>query len=281
MHCMDILWKLYKARSNIRKSGAETEETRQDRLLVGSIRAALSDMTTLQVVKLLLSGPRIVYLGPSGPDSSAGLAAEAAAKLRLTYLALDIKQPLSDWLTAIRKFKPTIVIGYPSAIKILGELVEGGQIKSDISRVITWGEPLSVGLRSYVERIFGADVVQHPLSKVESMVGKSEDLLWFEDENGIRDFLHPLTLEGFCVVGLNAYQFRQVNATEFIVLAETAEQSGQQEIQTELCQKIRMVLEEKRLSYVKFTISFTDYISPDAVTGRKRLVVNNYFRRVV
>lgn len=39
------------------------------------------------------------------------------------------------WVDSIRAFGPDIIIGYPSAIKILGELVENGQIEMNVVEV--------------------------------------------------------------------------------------------------------------------------------------------------
>ena len=71
---------------------------------------------------------------------------------------LDIKTPLNDWIDHVRKFKPNIIIGYPSAIKILAELVEAGKVQVQIKRVISCGEPLSAGLRKLLEKNF----LSHP-----------------------------------------------------------------------------------------------------------------------
>ncbi len=37
-----------------------------------------------------------------------------------------------------------------------------------------------------------------PFGKAGILLGRDEDMLWFEDGNGNRDFLHPLAVEGFC-----------------------------------------------------------------------------------
>ena len=163
-----------------------------------------------------------------------------------------------------------MIIGYPSAIKILGELVEKGEIQLNVFRVISCGEPLCPGLRNYMEKTFRADVVNiygaseslalgvetnHkegmylfddmnyievedgtmyltslynfvqpliryrisdqlklkdrdkesicPFTKVKNILGRNEDILWFEDvKSGNREFLHPLAIEGFCIEGM-------------------------------------------------------------------------------
>lgn len=51
-------------------------------------------------------------------------------------------------------YMPIIVIGYPSAIKILAGLVEDGRLETHFTGIITCGGPLSRGLREYTENVF-------------------------------------------------------------------------------------------------------------------------------
>lgn len=169
-----------------------------------------------------------------------------------------------------------MIIGYPSAVKIMAELVEQGELSLEAERVVTCGEPLSVGLRNYLERVFGTKVInfygsseslalgvetdqkegmvlfddmniievvdgemyvtclynyaqpliryhisdrlvlreaeeksRYPFTTAAGLMGRDEDLLWFEGREGQREFLHPLAIEGFCVEGLKDYQFCQ------------------------------------------------------------------------
>ena len=59
-----------------------------------------------------------------------------------------------------------------------------------------------------------------PFTRAEILLGRNEDLLWFESGDGHRDFLHPLAVEGFCIEGLRDYQFRQTAPDAFEMLAE-------------------------------------------------------------
>lgn len=182
-----------------------------------------------------------------------------------------------------------MIIGYPSAIKILAELVEQGDMELQIIRVISCGEPLGGSLRNYLETIFNTQVVNFygaseslalgvelsrkegmvlfddmnviesidgnmyltclynfvqplirykitdnltlktpqsngnsPFTKAIGLLGRSEDVLWFLDEYGNREFLHPLAIEGFCIEGLLDFQFRQTSPKSFEMLAEAS-----------------------------------------------------------
>lgn len=71
-----------------------------------------------------------------------------------SQLYLDIKTPVTEWIRQLKAFRPNIVIGYPSAIKILAQLMENGEVSLDAERVISCGEPLGSSLRAYLENIF-------------------------------------------------------------------------------------------------------------------------------
>ena len=72
---------------------------------------------------------------------------------------LDIKAPLAEWVRQLRSFRPNIIIGYPSAIKILAELLERGEVELKVTRVISCGEPLGNSLRKYLETAFRTRIV--------------------------------------------------------------------------------------------------------------------------
>ena len=112
-----------------------------------------------------------------------------------------------------------------------------------------------------------------PFTRAEILLGRNEDLLWFEDGSGQRDFLHPLAVEGFCIEGLLDYQFRQSAPDAFEMLAEAASEEKQSAIEAEMLRQMRDILKEKHLSYVKFTVRFVEEIRPNPKTGKKALIV--------
>ena len=54
-----------------------------------------------------------------------------------------------------------------------------------------------------------------PFTHIDRVIGRDEDLLWFVNEAGERDFLHPLTLDDLDVPGLRAFQFVQLGDEAF------------------------------------------------------------------
>lgn len=310
-------------------------------MLLGIIRGALWNMTMPQILKLLVRGPRIVYLAATdGRYGGAMAVGDGIEGLHAHQLHLDIKTPLHEWVAQIKRFKPNMIIGYPSAIKILAELVEQGDVELQIIRVISCGEPLGSSLRNYLETVFQAQVVNFygaseslalgvelnhqegmvlfddmnviemidgkmyltslynfiqpliryhisdqltlempednshsPFTRATGLLGRNEDILWFSDEYDNREFLHPLAIEGFCIEGLLDFQFRQITAMSFEMLAQVSKLASKKQISEEMQMQMNEILREKKLSYVQFKVRFVEEILPDSQTGKKRLIV--------
>lgn len=342
--------KPYKGKYHIVHSSGSTgkpsyfvyDELAWSSMLIGIIRAALWDMSMSQIIQLLAHNPRILYIAATdGRYGGAMAVGDGIDKIHAAQLYLDIKTPLCEWIKQLYKFKPNIIIGYPSALKILGELVEKGDINLNVSRVISCGEPLGISLRYYLEKIFYTTVVnfygaseslalgvevnskegiilfddmnvievqngtmyltslynlvqpliryklsdsitlqqsdrnsRYPFSRAVGILGRNEDLLWFEDKNGDYEFIHPLAIEGFCIEGLKDYQFRQIDNDMFKMLAEISENVSKDKIRVQILNQMKIILSQKHLDYVRFYVNFVDKIMPDPLTGKKRLIIN-------
>lgn len=310
-------------------------------MLLGIIRGALWDMSMLEVLCLLLSRPRIMYIAATdGRYGGAMAVGDGIDGIGAKQMFLDINTPLDQWITAVETFKPNIIIGYPSAIKILARLKQNGKTQLHLKRIISCGEPLNSDLRSFLEDTFACKVINlygaseslalgvetgnengmllfddlnvieiengemyltclynfaqpliryhisdqlvlkkpleySPFQRAEIVLGRNEDLLWFTNKAGKKEFLHPLSVEGFCIEGLQDYQFKQVNNHAFKMLAQTTTTNSKQSIQTEMFTQMNRILKEKHLQYVTFSIEFVDEITPNPYTGKKTLILSN------
>ena len=317
------------------------DEKAWNTMLLGIIRGAFWNLSMTEIVKLLIHGPRIVYIAATdGRYGGAMAVGDGIDGIGGKQLYLDINLPLTEWVRKLKEFKPNIVIGYPSAMKILAELIERGQVEMNLVRAISCGEPLGVSLRAFLEEqfhtpiinIYGAseslalgveidpkegmllfddlNVVEiengemyltclynfaqpliryqisdnltleepaedgtFPFTKAVGLLGRNEDLLWFEDGDGNREFLHPLAIEGFCIEGLLDFQFRQVGKDTFEMLAETSDKASKDWVREEMLRQMKRILSEKGLTYVQFYVRFVDEISSNPRTGKKQLIV--------
>ena len=267
------------------------DEDAWSQMLLGIIRAALWGMSMPQILRLLMKRPRIVYIAATdGRYGGAMAVGDGTRGVGASQLYLDIKTPVTECIRQLKAFRPNIVIGYPSAIKILAQLMENGEVSLDAERVISCGEPLGRSLRTYLENIFRTQVVNFYGASESLALGVETDLeegmllfddmniievedLWFEDGRGNREFLHPLAIEGFCIEGLKDYQFRQTTKDTFEMYAETGNGVSREQIRQEMLLRMRKILAEKRLDYVQFYVNFVEEILPDIRTGKKTLIL--------
>ncbi|WP_455684689.1 phenylacetate--CoA ligase family protein [Thomasclavelia sp.] len=315
------------------------DEHAWNEMLIGILRAALWDMSMTEILKLLLSGPRIVYIAATDGRYGGAMAVGAGIEgIHAKQLFLDINLPVKEWMKEVEEFQPNIIIGYPSAIKILAEFIEKKEVNIHVTRAISCGEPLNSHLRDYLEKIIDAPIIniygaseslaigvetsskegmylfddmnyveiengnmyltslynftqplirykisdrlifketnesQYPLTLIENILGRNEDMMWFEDENGEKDFLHPLAIEGFVFNGMLDFQFHQIDKQTFKVLIQMDDQSQCNSVKDYMQIQMKKILAAKNLSFVRFVIQFVDEIYPDKKTGKKRLI---------
>lgn len=339
--------KIFKGKYHVVHSSGSTgepgyfvyDELAWNKMLLGIIRAAFWNMSFFQIMKFLAGHPRIVYIAATdGRYGGAMAVGDGIEGVRANQLFLDINEPLSSWTKQITEFKPNMIIGYPSAIKVLGELVEKENLVLNVIRVISCGESLGSNLRAYLEHVFQAEVIniygaseslslgveannedgmtlfddmnviemidgsmyltslynfaqplirykisdqftlKEPSGKVpftiaEGLIGRNEDLLWFEDGAGKQEFLHPLSVEGFCITGLKDYQFRQIDRLAFEMLAEVTDPKMKNDIRLKIWKQMKEILRDKGVLDVQFYVRFVDEIRPDPKTGKKQLII--------
>lgn len=343
---------LFKQKYHVVHSSGSTEEPGYfvydkqawNSMLIGIVRGALWEKSMGGIVQYLLNKPRIAYIAATDGRYGGAMAVGAGIDgIGAKQLFLDIKTPLAQWIRQLNEFQPNTVIGYPSAIKILTELAENGELHLRLNRIVSCGEPLSQSLRKTLKNLFHTEVInfygasesialgvegttadgmylfddmnyieiehgamyftclynyvqpliryqlsdkltlltyhehdRYPFTKAKSIVGRNEDLLWFENSKGHKEFIHPLAVEGFCIKGMRDYQFRQISVDAFEMLVELSDESKRNRVEQEMLAHMAVILKEKALQNVQFYVRFTKEIAPDKTTGKKKLVVKDF-----
>lgn len=101
-----------------------------------------------------------------------------------------------------------MIVGYSSAIKIVAELADGGEVTTNVTRVVSCGEPLDTRLRRYIEKTLPCEVLNFYGASESLALGLSEnendgmylfdDMNYIEVENGamyltsLYNFAQPL-----------------------------------------------------------------------------------------
>lgn len=159
-----------------------------EQMLLGIIRGALWGMGMTDILKLLAGKPRILYIAATdGRYAGAMAVGDGITGLHARQEYLDINEPIEKGNQKVIKFDPDIVIGYPSAIKLMAEQVRLGRVPSHVKRVISCGEPLSAGLRRFLEDTFRCPVINFYGSSESLALGLEESagdgMVLFDDLN--------------------------------------------------------------------------------------------------
>lgn len=166
------------------------DEKAWGQMLLGIIRGALWGMSMGDILKLLAGKPRILYIAATdGRYAGAMAVGDGIAGLHAEQEYLDISMPIDEGNRKVIRFDPNIVIGYPSAIKLMAEQIRLGRVPNHIMRVISCGEPLSPGLRVSLEDTFRCPVINFYGSSESLALGleerSGEGMVLFDDMNVI------------------------------------------------------------------------------------------------
>lgn len=314
-------------------------------MLAGIIRGAFWGMSFLKILNFVRKGARLCYIAAVDGNYGGAVAIQnGITSMNASQLFIDLNTPVSLWLPRIKEFKPNLLMGYPSALKILAEVMETENLtdeKNDVQIVVTCGEPLSPSCRNYLEKSFKRTVInfygtseslalglEHnpsdkmflfddlnyieeingvmyltclynfsqplirykitdriqllekssdkriPFSRCSVVQSREEDVMWFFDGSR-REFIHPLSIEGFCIQGLVDYQFVQTSENSFMVRIQVAryvDEKSCNTIQSKLKTALEKILVAKNLDFVSYGFSVVDKILLES-NGKKKLIV--------
>lgn len=111
-----------------------------------------------------------------------------------------------------------------------------------------------------------------PFTHINRVMGRNEEIMWFLNEKGEEDFLHPLFIDDLNVKGVNRYQFEQIDKESFILKCINTS-SSTNEIRINIEKQIDRFLSRKNLSNVKYKIIFLDDLPVNPLTGKIKLVI--------
>lgn len=111
-----------------------------------------------------------------------------------------------------------------------------------------------------------------PYTHIDKIMGRNEELMWFINENGNKDFLHPLFLDDLNVEGILKYQFIQVNGNRFILKCISSCKDTSY-LSEKIFSQINIFLKNKNMQNVKYSIEFVDNIPVNPKTGKSKLVI--------
>lgn len=237
--------------------------------------------------------PNTVIGYPSAIKILAELAENGTLDLKLNRI-VSCGEPLSQTLrNTLERLFHTDIINFYGASESLALGVEGNKsngmyLFDDVNYIeVENGTMYLTSLYNFVQPLIRYRLSDqltlmdydkndpYPYTKAQSIVGRNEDLMWFENRDGKKEFIHPLAIEGYCIAGMRDYQFRQISSDAFEMLVELSDSTKRDSIKQEMLAHMEVILQEKHLENVQFYVQFTDAIPPDRTTGKKKLVVRD------
>jgi phenylacetate-CoA ligase len=312
-----------------------------DTVLAAGFRACEGEESVFRLIQGLFGGIRVAYIAATAGRFGGVMVANAGIKgYGFKRLIFNINNPLDSWVDRIQDFNPNVIIGYPSGVKILCDLLNKGKLSLSVFRLITGGEPLTAQLRDYLEttletevfNLYGAsesiiiglgrkkyggiylfDDINYvepeekcvyitplynyaqpliryrlsdklkvaarsdnellPFSKIEKVIGRNEDIIWFKNKDGVEDFIHPLVIDDIEVKGMKKYQFIQKSLSEFIINVNLDEGIELAEVEGEIRSQVDRILREKNLDNLDYRICKVSELPVNPSTGKSPLVV--------
>ncbi|WP_223156816.1 AMP-binding protein [Thermosediminibacter oceani] len=112
-----------------------------------------------------------------------------------------------------------------------------------------------------------------PYTRIDKVLGRSEDMMWFRNPAGKWDFLHPLFIDDLNVPGIKEFQFVQVNEISFRLRIVPEPGTNGESLTEKAREQVNAFLTRKNLSNVKFSVDLTDSLDVDKISGKVKLVV--------
>lgn len=112
-----------------------------------------------------------------------------------------------------------------------------------------------------------------PYTRIDKVLGRSEEMMWFRNPSGKWDFLHPLFIDDLNVPGIKEFQFVQVDEFSFRLRIVPEPGTNGESLAEKAREQVNGFLARKNLSNIKFSVDLTDALDVDKVSGKVKLVV--------
>jgi len=110
-----------------------------------------------------------------------------------------------------------------------------------------------------------------PFTRINKILGRTEEMMWFKNHQSKWDFLHPLFIDDLDVPGMKQYQFIQIDETSF-KLRVVRESFTPIDLGQRIKNQVDSFLTRKNLANVKYTVEFVDDLQLDPLSGKAKLV---------
>lgn len=111
-----------------------------------------------------------------------------------------------------------------------------------------------------------------PFPVIKSVAGRQEEFLWFERNDGSKDYIHPLLIVEFFVPGLEKLQVIQTAKNKMLMKVVVNQEADK--VTPAIRTRMNEILRGKKLDgSVSFNIELVDEIKVDPKTGKFKLII--------
>ena len=112
-----------------------------------------------------------------------------------------------------------------------------------------------------------------PFTKIKHIIGRQEELLWFINQKGNFDFIHPIVIVEFYVNGLNKYQVIKTGNTSFTLKAVISQQFSKDRVIKKIDERLLEILRKKKMLNLDYRIDLVNDIPSDPKSGKFNLIM--------
>ncbi len=153
--------------------------------------------------------------------------------------------------------------------------VEAGQSgKLIMTNLYNYTQPL-IRYKMNDELVFDdkACLCKSPFPVIKNVAGRQEDFLWFERNDGSKDYIHPISLVEFFVPGVERFQVIQTANNRMLLKAITSQEAGK--VIPAIRNRMNEILIPKKLDEsISLDIELVDELKVDSKNGKFKLIIS-------
>ena len=111
-----------------------------------------------------------------------------------------------------------------------------------------------------------------PFRQVKKIIGRREEMIWFDNKNGQREFLHPIVLAEFYVRGMKKFQIVKLDEKSFLMKVVIDNKYDINKVKNNIREKMNKLLKQKNMTNIEFKIKEVNKLKVDPETGKFKLI---------
>ncbi|SPF56451.1 hypothetical protein SBF1_9140001 [Candidatus Desulfosporosinus infrequens] len=117
---------------------------------------------------------------------------------------------------------------------------------------------------------------QFPFRLVENIIGREETLLWFNNDKGEKDYIHPVVFTSLSIRGIEKFQIVLKSEESFELLVIIPDRNLEAMAHNEAKISFDKLLIKKEMKNVAYTINTVEHPIIDKISKKYKMVLKDY-----